>query len=663
MSLGPTNQALGTPRLPQAYISETDSESCKELLDKPLEGGDVNQCNSSGADLAMNEPGQHQGLPPLPTSFSSGHSHSIPQNAEWTSSESPQYPDVREWWDPETLPGLPSLPLASTSPISSLASPPSISTISSGAWSDDDDVDEVKPSARHSLLVQEALKRIQSEESGSEETKDGMGAVQDENSYFDYYRSPSPTSPPSIRQTTIEENRLDGMIERQVMSDAQCLPPSSPLDCPLCGSLLRQPITLACGWSVCHPCLIASSKDSSFPCYLTRPCPFSIRPRTYVATTSTIDSEYHSDQACWYTEHLVADEALDVVLNNVTSLARAVPREVWQATLGVGEEQGLEDKVMILRSQLAMELECGICYRLLSTPTTTACGHTFCEECLSRSLDHAPRCPSCRAPSPPLTHPRPTLSRALRILLIKVFPPSLLGQDRASADQSGSEEDAADEYVPIFVGSLIMPDQECMLHIFEARYRLMMQRCMAHPNGLQAFGMCVPGTGPNRSHGDYGTWMTIRWVQCLTDGRMIVSAKAGLPFRIISRGIRDRYHTAIIRPLVPGDKDIGVMEEDPMDPLALTKDQGYCYAVRLVSFLNKYFTHPQILEAYGPIPSEEDVESLVWWAAAVLPVSDQQKYPLLMMSRLRNRLSLVTHWSHTLENAWSLPVPTEVIQD
>lgn len=42
------------------------------------------------------------------------------------------------------------------------------------------------------------------------------------------------------------------------------------------------------------------------------------------------------------------------------------------------------------------DLECKICYCVLYQPVTTACGHTFCRECLQRTLDHRPECPCCR---------------------------------------------------------------------------------------------------------------------------------------------------------------------------------------------------------------------------------------------------------------------------
>lgn len=42
------------------------------------------------------------------------------------------------------------------------------------------------------------------------------------------------------------------------------------------------------------------------------------------------------------------------------------------------------------------DLECVLCYRLLFEPVTTPCGHTFCRQCLNRSLDHTVSCPMCK---------------------------------------------------------------------------------------------------------------------------------------------------------------------------------------------------------------------------------------------------------------------------
>jgi len=46
----------------------------------------------------------------------------------------------------------------------------------------------------------------------------------------------------------------------------------------------------------------------------------------------------------------------------------------------------------------ARAFECPICMKLLLDPVSTGCGHTFCRDCITRSLDYRQQCPSCRAP-------------------------------------------------------------------------------------------------------------------------------------------------------------------------------------------------------------------------------------------------------------------------
>jgi len=46
------------------------------------------------------------------------------------------------------------------------------------------------------------------------------------------------------------------------------------------------------------------------------------------------------------------------------------------------------------------DFECALCYRLFYKPVTTACGHTYCKECINTSLNYSPNCPICRRKIP-----------------------------------------------------------------------------------------------------------------------------------------------------------------------------------------------------------------------------------------------------------------------
>ncbi|KAL2307085.1 hypothetical protein Nmel_000028 [Mimus melanotis] len=56
--------------------------------------------------------------------------------------------------------------------------------------------------------------------------------------------------------------------------------------------------------------------------------------------------------------------------------------------------------VLALGEQLAAETTCPLCLELFRQPVLTACGHSFCQQCLAAVLGHPPRpaaCPQCRS--------------------------------------------------------------------------------------------------------------------------------------------------------------------------------------------------------------------------------------------------------------------------
>jgi len=47
--------------------------------------------------------------------------------------------------------------------------------------------------------------------------------------------------------------------------------------------------------------------------------------------------------------------------------------------------------------QIKNELQCDVCLGLVSEPVTTACGHTFCKECLQAWAAKKAKCPTCKS--------------------------------------------------------------------------------------------------------------------------------------------------------------------------------------------------------------------------------------------------------------------------
>uniref|UniRef100_A0A8C3N0T3 Uncharacterized protein n=1 Tax=Geospiza parvula TaxID=87175 RepID=A0A8C3N0T3_GEOPR len=69
----------------------------------------------------------------------------------------------------------------------------------------------------------------------------------------------------------------------------------------------------------------------------------------------------------------------------------------------------MDEELLALREQLVAEATCPLCLDVFEQPVLTACGHSFCGQCLAGVLGEPPRpaaCPQCRAPlelAPPVS--------------------------------------------------------------------------------------------------------------------------------------------------------------------------------------------------------------------------------------------------------------------
>jgi Lon protease-like protein len=196
-----------------------------------------------------------------------------------------------------------------------------------------------------------------------------------------------------------------------------------------------------------------------------------------------------------------------------------------------------------LRSNLNMSTECPICCTRFTQATTTPCGHTFCHNCLVRSLDHQRACPFCRDSlefCPPPT-------RLLTDLLSQLYDMD---------DETADALDINDNRVPLLIGSMSFPHINCAIHVFEPRYRLMLRRIMA--SNRRRFAMCLAKR--KRAEGEapfyeYGTMLELMHVQTLPDGRAIVEAVGSHRFHVVNFELIDGYHMADIERIDDIDRE------------------------------------------------------------------------------------------------------------
>lgn len=216
-------------------------------------------------------------------------------------------------------------------------------------------------------------------------------------------------------------------------------------------------------------------------------------------------------------------------------------------------EQRLEinktDEVVLkkLKEGVRTELDCQVCYGLMLDPLTSPCGHTFCRQCVARVLDHSNLCPICRRKlsMPPALLNEP-INRVLSGLTDNFYPEEIAARKESTKDDNVLGED---KNLPLFVCTLSFPFMPTFLHVFEPRYRLMMRRALA--DGGRKFGMVIYNYtgGPQGNLGrtqfmEYGTTLMIDRYELLPDGRSLLSAMGLTKFKVVEWGILDGYYIA-----------------------------------------------------------------------------------------------------------------------
>ncbi|KAM6977447.1 LON peptidase N-terminal domain and RING finger protein 1 [Aplochiton taeniatus] len=281
------------------------------------------------------------------------------------------------------------------------------------------------------------------------------------------------------------------------------------------------------------------------------------------------------------------------------------------------------------------DFECPLCIRLFYEPVTTPCGHTFCKNCIERSLDHNLRCPLCKQPLQEYLKNRkynPTV--LLQEIVSRLFASQLEERKQVHVTEMAELSNLTMD-IPIFVCTVAYPGIPCPLHVFEPRYRLMIRRCME--TGTKKFGMCSYENG--KGFADYGCVLDINSLEVLPDGRSYVDTVGGSRFRVLRRGQRDGYHTADIEYLEDRRAD-----EAELEHLHRLHDSVYQQAQDWYQRLNGRIRE-QITRQYGTMPEKEDDiqassngPSWCWWLLSVLQLDPAYQTTVLSLTSLKDRL-------------------------
>ncbi|KAM9850367.1 LON peptidase N-terminal domain and RING finger protein 1 [Aulostomus maculatus] len=302
---------------------------------------------------------------------------------------------------------------------------------------------------------------------------------------------------------------------------------------------------------------------------------------------------------------------------------------------GHGRGENSHSRQNTLSVLTVSDFECPLCIRLFFEPVTTPCGHTFCKNCIERSLDHNLRCPLCKQPLQEyLKNRKYNLTALLQDIMDHLFPAQLAERKQVHETEMAELSNLTKD-IPIFVCTVAYPGVPCPLHIFEPRYRLMMRRCME--TGTKKFGMCSYEHG--KGFADYGCMLEILGLELLPDGRSYVDTVGGSRFRVLKRGHRDGYHTADIEyleDLKVDDSELGILQR--------LHDSVYQQAQDWYQRLGSRIRE-QINRQYGTMPDKEENlqgssngPAWCWWLLSVLQLDPAYQTTVLSLTSLKDRL-------------------------
>jgi len=360
------------------------------------------------------------------------------------------------------------------------------------------------------------------------------------------------------------------------------------------------------------------------------------------STTTSAAEEQAEENNKSHTGVLTGDEAKNRILISKNPKFFSVAREI---EMGVKHASKLnfkpEDRDINPSSVDKDDFDCALCYRLLWQPVTTNCGHTYCRSCLDRSLDHRRECPLCKTELKTAASSlgvNEFLDKSIRRLLPSDFLDRQRVFEEEISDNTSSVRTDGRTEIPVFVCTMSFPSIPCPLHVFEPRYRLMIRRAME--NGTREFGMCT--NDPTKGFVDYGTMLEIRDIQYFADGRSVVDTMGSRRFRVLERGTKDGYNTAVVEFL---DDDIpsgDLLQEtknlhDTTLGLAVAWFQDMDPSVK-VNITSHYGAMPRVEFEYWANPSGP---AWAWWVLAILPLDPTAQQHILSQTSLKKRLEAI----------------------
>jgi hypothetical protein len=296
------------------------------------------------------------------------------------------------------------------------------------------------------------------------------------------------------------------------------------------------------------------------------------------------------------------------------------------------------------------DFDCLLCCKLLYKPITAPCGHTFCQECLNRSLDYRPTCPACRGSlaeylASVLGRSQP-VTTALEIIIQRYFPEEYTARDEQHRSELrqlagpplGPLPTEAD--IPVLVCAPAFPSVPCPIHIYEPCYRLMLRRCLE--SGSYQFGVCKHSKETQLDH--VGTMLIVQTVQFVADGRSMVNTVGGKRFQVLKYGMLDGCGRAVVRFFsdvkVPPGPELKGLQMLCVKVHEATKNWFMSLGRVVKSQITEYYGEMPMFDPAANPQAKDDGPDWVWWACAALQ-QHLGAIEVLSQTSLRDRLLLL----------------------
>jgi len=273
-------------------------------------------------------------------------------------------------------------------------------------------------------------------------------------------------------------------------------------------------------------------------------------------------------------------------------------------------------------------LTCSLCLGLICEPITIPCGHTFCRVCLYLAMQRSKKkCPNCRA----VCHVEPS-THAVNIMLAKIARKCYPAEYSRRLEEAEKEKQKFEQTLPVFFyNNCLFPGGFLHLHLFEQRYRHMINRCVSSNRKF----IYLPNFSDYKaSDGDVGLMAYVDECEFLPDGRALLKAKIQQRVQVSNSWVEEGtqgLHYCQIRAFEEENKE---MDADEMKDIVNLADNF----LKTVPGLRE-----KIVRYVGKQPSPSQPTKWSFWFAALVTMisrAGQNALPLLKTKSTSERLKI-----------------------